>query len=76
MVVLDFWIFLDFCPAGLEYCSAVWCSAVESDLKILDSVVRSARLLTGDVAQRRSVGVLCMLFNHVMYNQPNASSER
>ena len=51
----------------LEYCSAVWCSAADSHLKLLDRVVRSAGFLPGDVleynlAHRRSVAELCMLF--------------
>ena len=44
----------------LEYCSAVWCSAADSHLKLLDRVVRSAGFLGGGVlecnlAHRRSV---------------------
>ena len=51
----------------LEYCSAVWCSAADSHLKLLDRVVRSAGFLDGGVldcnlAHRRSVAELCMLF--------------
>ena len=51
----------------LEYCSAVWCSAADSHLKLLDRVVRSADFLAGGVlecnlAHRRSVAELCMLF--------------
>ena len=51
----------------LEYCSAVWCSAADSHLNLLDRVVRSAGFLAGDVlecnlAHRRSVAQLCMLF--------------
>ena len=49
----------------LEYCSAVWCSAADTHL------ISGARFLTGgvfecDIAQRRSVAVLCML--HKMFN--------
>ena len=48
-------------------CSAVWCSAADSHLKLLDRVVRSAGFLAGGVlecnlAHRRSVAELCMLF--------------
>ena len=48
----------------LEYCSAVWCST--ADL-LLERVVRGAVFLAGDVlkcnlAHRRSVGELCILF--------------
>ena len=51
----------------LEYCSAVWCSAEDTHLKLLDRVVSDARFLTGgvlecDIAHRRSVAVLCMLY--------------
>ena len=52
----------------LEYCSAVWCSAAEAHLKLLDRPVSGARFLTGgvfecDIAHRRSVAVMCMLYN-------------
>ena len=51
----------------LEYCSAVWCSAADSHLKLLDLAVSGARFLTGgvfecDIAHRRSAAVLCMLY--------------
>ena len=51
----------------LEYCSAVWCSAADSHLKLLARVARSAGFLAGGVlecnlAHRRSVAELCMLF--------------
>ena len=60
----SFWSFV--LPV-LEYCSAVWCSAAESYLKLLDRVVRSAGFLAGGVfecnlAHHRSVAELCMLF--------------
>ena len=50
----------------LEYCSAVWCSAADTYVKLLDRAVSGARFLTGvvfecDIAHRRSVAVLCML---------------
>ena len=49
----------------LEYCSAVWCSAAETHLKLLDRAVNGARFLTGVVFEcdiaRRTVAVLCML---------------
>ena len=50
----------------LEYCSAVWCSAADTNLKLLDRAVSGARFLTGgvfecDISHRRSVAVLCML---------------
>ena len=51
----------------LEYCSAVWCSAADTHLKLLGRAVSGARLLTGsvfecDIAHRRSVAVLCVLY--------------
>ena len=51
----------------LEYCSAVWCSAADTHLRLLDSEVSGASFLTGgvfecDLAHRRSVAVLCMLY--------------
>ena len=35
----------------VEYCSAVWCSAAYSHLKLLDRVVRSAGFLAGGVLE-------------------------
>ena len=57
----------------LEYCSAVWCSASDTHLKLLDRVVSGAQFLTGgvfecDISHRRSVAVLCML-NKITCNQ-------
>ena len=51
----------------LEYCFALWCSAADTHLKLLDRAVSGARFLTGgvfecDIAHRRSVSVLCMLY--------------
>ena len=51
----------------LEYGSAVWCSAADTHLKLLDRAVSGARFLTGgvfecDIVHRRSVAVLCMLY--------------
>ena len=45
----------------------MWCSAADSHLKLLDRVVRSAGFLAGlvlncNLAHRRSVAELCMLF--------------
>ena len=47
----------------LDYCSAVWCSAADTHLKLLDRAISGARFLTGgvfecDIAHRRSVAVL------------------
>ena len=51
----------------LEYCSAVWCSAADTYLKLLDRVVSDACFTAGgvlncDLSHRRSVAVLCMLY--------------
>ena len=51
----------------LVYYSAVWCSAADTHLKLLDRAVSIARFLTGvvfgcDNSHRRSVAVLCMLY--------------
>ena len=59
--------FLGFVLPVLDYCSAVWFSAANAHLKLLDRTVSGARFLTGcvfecDIAHRRSVAVLCMLY--------------
>ena len=46
----------------LEHCSAVWCSAADTHLKLLDRIVSGAWFLTRsvfecDIAHRRSVAV-------------------
>ena len=51
----------------LECCSDVWCAAADTHLRLLDRVVSGASFLTGgvfkcDLAHRRSVAVLCMLY--------------
>ena len=51
----------------LEYCSAVWCSAADTHLKLLDRVVSgdcftAGGVLNCDHSHRRSVAVLCMLY--------------
>ena len=56
-----------FCPAVLEYCSAVWCCAADTHHKLLDRAVSGPRFLTWgvfecDIAHRRSVAVLCMQY--------------
>ena len=58
---------LGFVLPVLEYCSAVWCSAADTHLKLLDRVVSGACCIAGgllncDLSHRRSVGVLCMLY--------------
>ena len=57
----------DFVLSVLEYCSAVWCSAVDTPLKLLDQAVSIARFLIGgvfecNIAHRRCVAVVCMLY--------------
>ena len=59
--------FMGFVLPVLEYCSAVWCSTADTHLRLLDWVVSGARFLTGgvfecDLAHRRFVAVLCMLY--------------
>ena len=51
----------------LEYCSAVWCSAADTHLILLDRVASGACFTAGgvlncDLFHRRSVAVLCMLY--------------
>ena len=58
--------FLCFVLLVLEY-SALWCSAADTHLKLLDRAVSGARFLAGgvfecDISHRRSVAVLCMLY--------------
>ena len=63
----------------MEYSSAAWCSAADTHLRLLDRVVSGASFLTGgvfecDLAHRRSVAVLCMLYKircnpmHLLYS--------
>ena len=64
LLLRSFW---NFVLPVLEYCSAVWCSAADSHLTLQDRVVRSAGFLAGGVldcnlAHRRSVAELCLLF--------------
>ena len=59
--------FRGFVSPVLEYCSAFWCSAADTHLKLLDRAVSGARFPTGgvfecDISYRRSVAVLCMLY--------------
>ena len=46
LLLRSFWSFV--LPV-LEYCSAVWCSAADSQPKLLDRVIRSAGFLAGGV---------------------------
>ena len=66
-IVSDGW-----CHARFGYCSAELCSAEQTYLKLLDRVVTGARFPTGgvfecDIAHRRSVAALCMLYNTRCY---------
>ena len=50
-----------------EYCSALWSSAANTHLKLLDRAVSGVRFLTGgvfecNIARRRSVAVLSLLY--------------
>ena len=63
LILRYFWSFV---LTDLEYCLAVWCSAADSHLKLLDRVVRSAGFLAGGVlecnlAHHQSVAELRML---------------
>ena len=58
---------LEFCLASFGIHSAVWCSAADTYLKLVDRVVSGACFLAGgvlncDLSHRRSVAVLCMLY--------------
>ena len=60
--------FLRFVLPLVEYCSAVWCSAADTHLKLPNRAVSGAWFLTGgvvwcDIAHRRSEAVLYMLYN-------------
>ena len=51
----------------LEYCSAVWCPAADTHLKLLDRALSGARFLTGgvlecDIAHLLSMAVLCIIY--------------
>ena len=58
---------MGFCPASFGVLFCIWCSAADTYLKLLDRAVSGARFLTGgafecDIAHRRSVAVLWMLY--------------
>ena len=60
--------FWGFVMPVLEYCSAVWLSAADTHLKLLDRVVSGACFLASGVfncnlSHHRSVAMLCMLYN-------------
>ena len=59
--------FRDFVLPVFQYCSAVWCSAADTHLKVLDRAVSGAWFLIGgvfecDIAHRQSVAVLYILY--------------
>ena len=69
-------MFRDFVLPVLEYCSAVWCSAADTHLKLLDRIVSGSSFITGgafeyDLAHRRSVEVLCILYKIRHNNAPS-----
>ena len=56
-----------FYPASFGVMSAVWCSAADTHIKLLDCAVSGALFLTGgvlecDIVHRRPVAVLCILY--------------
>ena len=56
-----------FAQPVLEYCSAVWCTAADTHIKLPDRVVSGARFQTEgvfecDIAHRRSLAELCILY--------------
>ena len=58
---------LSYSLPDLEYCSAVWCSAADTHLKLLDRAVGGVRFLTEgvfecDIDHCRSVAILCILY--------------
>ena len=58
---------MGFVLPSFQCSSAVWCSAANTHLKILDHAVSGSQFLTGgvfecDIAHHRSVAVLCMLY--------------
>ena len=58
---------LDVLSCQFWSCSAVWCSATDTHLKLLDRAVSGSQFLTGgvfecDISHRRSVAVLSMLY--------------
>ena len=59
--------FRGFVQPVLELCSAVWCSAADTHLKLIYRAVSGARFVTEgvfecDIAHCRSVAVLCLLY--------------
>ena len=55
--------FGDFVLPVLECCSAVWCSAAVTHLKLLDRAVSGARFLTGGVFECDISPELCALIS-------------
>ena len=56
----------------LEYCSAVWCSAVDTHLKLLDRVVSGASFLTG-VCLRATLHIVDLWQYYVYYTRSSVT---
>ena len=58
--------FFSFTLPHFEYCSAVWCSAADCHLRLLDRAFNSVKFLLSDldldIGHRRDVGALCLLY--------------
>ena len=61
--------FFSFTLPHFEYCSAVWSSAADCHLRLLDRAFNSVKFLLSeldlDIGHRRDVGALCILFKIV-----------
>ena len=61
--------FFSFLLPHFEYCSAVWSSAADSHLRLLERAFNSVKFLLSDldldIGHRRDVGALCILFKIV-----------
>ena len=59
-------VFFSFTLPHFEYCSAVWCSAADCHLRLLDRAFNSIKFLLSDldldIGHRRDVGALCLLY--------------
>ena len=56
--------FRGFVRPVLEYCSAVWCSAADTLLKLLDRAVSGARFLTGGVFECYIIIIIILLLKN------------
>ena len=61
--------FFSFILPHFEYCSAVWSSAADSHIRLLERAFNSVKFLLSDldlnIGHRRDVGALCILFKVV-----------